>query len=94
MTMRLDENTLGVWYCLTIPHKQDFLLTLRKNLVVQAPMLTLQDTKQILEILLPKKSLTLEDAVKIIEQKHWSRYRSRNSRLKKQRKQLQMSHFR
>lgn len=30
MTMRLDENTLGVWYCLTIPHKQDFLLTLNR----------------------------------------------------------------
>jgi SRSO17 transposase len=70
-----------------------FLVTLRKNLGVQAPMLTLQDAKQILEILLPKKSLTLEDAVKIIEKKHWNRYRSRNSRLKKQRKQLQMHHF-
>jgi SRSO17 transposase len=70
-----------------------FLVTLRKNLGVKAPMLTLQDAKQILEILLPKKSLTLEDAVKIIEKKHWNRYRSRNSRLKKQRKQLQMHHF-
>lgn len=70
-----------------------FLLTLRKNLVAQAPMLTLQDAKQILEILLPKKSLTLEDAVKIIEKKHLNRYCSRKSRLKKQRKQLQMYHF-
>jgi SRSO17 transposase len=70
-----------------------FLVTLRKNLAAQAPMLTLQDAKQILEILLPKKSLTLEDAVKIIEQKHWNRYCSRSSRLKKQRKQLQMYHF-
>jgi SRSO17 transposase len=70
-----------------------FLLTLRKNLVAQAPMLTLQDAKQILEILLPKKSLTLEHAVKIIEKKHLNRYCSRKSRLKKQRKQLQMYHF-
>ena len=70
-----------------------FLLTLRNNLVIQAPMLTLQDAKQILEILLPKKRLTLEDAVKIIEQKHWNRYYSRQSRLKKQRKQLLMHHF-
>ena len=70
-----------------------FLVTLRQNLVAQAPLLTLQDAKQILEILLPKKSLTLEDAVKIIEKKHWNRYCSRNSRLKKQRKQLQMHHF-
>ena len=70
-----------------------FLVTLRKSLVAQAPMLTLQDAKQILEILLPKKSLTLEDAVKIIEKKHWNRYCSRYSRLKKQKKQLQMHHF-
>jgi hypothetical protein len=63
-----------------------FLLTLRKNLASQAPMLTLQDAKQILEILMPKKTLTLEDAVKIIEKKHLNRYCSRNSRLKKQRK--------
>jgi SRSO17 transposase len=70
-----------------------FLITLRKNLVSQAPMLTLQDAKQILEILLPKKTLTLEDALKIIEKKHLNRYCSRKSRLKKQRKQLQMYHF-
>ena len=70
-----------------------FLLTLRKNLVAQAPLLTLQDAKQILEMALPKKSLTLEDAVKIIEKKHLNRYSSRNSRLKKQRKHLQMHHF-
>jgi SRSO17 transposase len=70
-----------------------FLLTLRKNLVAQAPMLTLQDAKQILEMVLPKKTLTLEDAVKIIEKKHLNRYSSRNSRLKKQRKQLQMHLF-
>jgi SRSO17 transposase len=70
-----------------------FLLTLRKNLVAQAPMLTLQDAKQILEMVLPKKTLTLEDAVTIIEKKHLNRYYSRNSRLKKQRKHLQMHHF-
>lgn len=70
-----------------------FLLTLRKNWVSQAPMLTLQDAKQILEMILPKKTLTLEDAVKIIEKKHLNRYSSRNSRLKKQRKHLQMHHF-
>jgi SRSO17 transposase len=70
-----------------------FLLTLRKNLGDQAPLLTLQDAKQILEMTLPKKTLTLEDAVKIIEKKHLNRYSSRNSRLKKQRKHLQMHHF-
>jgi len=71
-----------------------FLVSLRKNLTSQAPMLTLQDAKQILEILIPKKNLTLEDVVKLIEKKHLNRFCSRNSRLKKQRKQLQMYHFR
>jgi SRSO17 transposase len=70
-----------------------FLVTLRTNLVSQAPMLTLQDAKQILEILLPKKTLTPEDVVNIIQKKHLNRYCSRNSRLKKQRKQFQLSHF-
>ena len=70
-----------------------FLATLRNNLLAQAPMLTLQDAKQILEIVMPKKTLTLEEALNLIEKKHLNRYRSRNSRLKKQRKLLQSFHF-
>jgi SRSO17 transposase len=70
-----------------------FLTTLRKNLLAHAPLLTLQDAKQILEIVMPKKTLTLEEAIQIIENKHLNRYRSRNSRLKKQRKHLQLYHF-
>jgi hypothetical protein len=30
MTMKLDENTRGIWYCQTIPEYQDFLLTLNR----------------------------------------------------------------
>jgi hypothetical protein len=30
MTMKLDENTRGIWYCQTIPEEQDFLLTLSR----------------------------------------------------------------
>lgn len=70
-----------------------FLVTLRARLLPQAPMLTLQDAKQILEIVMPKKTLTLEEAIQIIENKHLNRYRSRNSRLKKQRKHLQLYSF-
>jgi SRSO17 transposase len=70
-----------------------FLVTLRARLLPQAPMLTLQDAKQILEIVMPKKTLTLKDALNIIENKHLNRYRSRNSRLKKQRKLLQLYSF-
>ena len=30
MTMTLDENTRGIWYCQTVPGEQDFLLTLTR----------------------------------------------------------------
>ena len=30
MTIKLDENTRGIWYCQTIPGEQDFLLSLRR----------------------------------------------------------------
>jgi hypothetical protein len=30
MTMILDETTVGIWYCATIPGEQDFLLTLNR----------------------------------------------------------------
>ena len=30
MTMKLDENTRGIWYCQTIPSEQDFLMTLNR----------------------------------------------------------------
>ena len=30
MTMTLDENTRGIWYCQTIPEEQDFLMTLNR----------------------------------------------------------------
>jgi len=65
-----------------------FLLTLKCNLKSKAPMMTLQDAYDILKIVMPKKKLTYGDAVKIIEKKHQNRFRSRQSRLMKQKQQL------
>jgi len=61
-----------------------FLADLRKRLAEKAPLLTLQDAKDILGVVMPKKQLSLEDAVKIIRKKHLNRLRSRKSRLKRQ----------
>ena len=61
-----------------------FLEVLRKKLGAKAPMLTLQDAKEILEVVMPQKTLSLDEAVEIIRQKHLNRYRSRESSLRKQ----------
>ena len=61
-----------------------FLEVLRKKLGAKAPLLTLQDAKEILEVVMPKKTLSLDEAVEIIRQKHLNRYRSRESSLRKQ----------
>lgn len=63
-----------------------FLVHIRKKLIHKAPMLTLNDAQEILEQVLPKKEITYEDRVRIILKKHLNRFRSRNSRLKKQKK--------
>jgi len=64
-----------------------FLLQLKKKLTHKAPMLTLNDAREILEQVLPRKSLSYEDRVKIILNRHLNRFRSRESRLKKQKKE-------
>ena len=61
-----------------------FLLHLKHHLSQKAPMLTLNDAKEILEQVMPKKKLSLDDTVRIIQKKHLNRFRSRNCRLKKQ----------
>jgi len=61
-----------------------FLLTLKHKVRDKAPMLTLNDVKEILEEVMPKRKLSLDDAVEIIHKKHLNRYRSRSYRLKKQ----------
>lgn len=65
-----------------------FLVSLRKQLGNKAPMLTLQDAKEILEVVMPKKNLSFEDAVNLIREKHFNRFRSRNSRASRQKKLL------
>jgi len=61
-----------------------FLLTSKRQLQPTAPMLTLQDAKEILEQILPKKHLSHEDLVKLIRKKHENRLRTRISYLKHQ----------
>jgi hypothetical protein len=65
-----------------------FLLQLKHTLRPNAPMLTLQDVHEILRVVMPRKSLSFEEVVELIRQKHLNRWRSRNSYLKKQKKQL------
>ena len=61
-----------------------FLVSLKQQLGKKAPLLTLQDAKEILDVVMPKKTLSFEEAVNIIQQKHLNRFRSRESRLKRQ----------
>lgn len=70
-----------------------FLLSLKQTLTPKAPMLTLQDAREILEIVMPKKTLTLDDAVDLIKKKHVNRFRSRQSYLKKQKQFLKKQLF-
>ncbi len=65
-----------------------FLLRLRQRLAPQAPMLSLQDAKVILESLIPKRTLSRSDAVELILSRHLNRFRSRSSALKKQQARL------
>jgi len=70
-----------------------FLLEVKHDLVEKAPLLSLQDTVEILKVVMPRKTLSVQDAVELIRQKHLNRFRSRNSRLKKQRVWLKASGF-
>ncbi len=65
-----------------------FLLQLKQSLCPKASMITLQDALDILKVVLPKKQLSLQDAVDLIKDKHLNRWRSRNSYLRKQLEQL------
>jgi SRSO17 transposase len=70
-----------------------FLLELKQSLIHQASMLTLHDAVDILKIVMPRKELTYDDAVKLIYEKHLNRFRSRNCRLKKQKMWLKKASF-
>jgi len=70
-----------------------FLVQLKQTLRPKAPLITLQDAVEILEVVMPKKQLTFEEAVDHIRQKHLNRFRSRNSRLRSQKTQLKAVGF-
>lgn len=65
-----------------------FLLCLQRKLSHKAPMITLQDAKEILEILIPRRTLSVADAVDFIRSKHLKRFRARKSKFKQQRLRL------
>ena len=56
-----------------------FLLELQLDWVTKAPNLTLQDVREILEVILPKRKITPAGILKIIEKKHRDRLSARRS---------------
>ena len=62
-----------------------FLLKLQVTLKERAPRLTINDAREILEVVLPRKQLGLEEAVEYIRQKHQKRDATRRSHTLKNR---------
>jgi SRSO17 transposase len=60
-----------------------FLLILQLKWKDKAPMLTIQDVREILEVILPKRKITNRDILDIIEEKHKARESARRSHHKK-----------
>lgn len=56
-----------------------FLLELQIEMGKKAPMLSVQDVKEILEVILPKNEVTSEEILAMIIQKHKARLSARNS---------------
>lgn len=69
-----------------------FLSLLRQRFSHNAPMVSLQDARLLLGTLMPRKTLSLPQAVREIRKRHLNRFRSRASALKKQREQLLQNH--
>jgi SRSO17 transposase len=65
-----------------------FLLQLTLNFRPQAPMLTLQDVREILEEFLPRQSYSPAEFIKRLAQKHQARLSARQSHAKKQQQKL------
>jgi hypothetical protein len=64
-----------------------FLLEMQVEWGEKAPMITVQDVKEILEVILPKKDITEEEILAIIEQKHRARLSARKSHHRRNKKQ-------
>ena len=60
-----------------------FLLELQLDWKSKAPELTLQDVREILEVILPKREITPEEILRIIEQKHKAKLSARRSKYRK-----------
>jgi hypothetical protein len=65
-----------------------FLLQLTLLLREKAPLLTLQDSREILETFLPRKSYSPKEFIQLLQQKHQDRLSARRSHAKKQKQRL------
>ena len=65
-----------------------FLLQLTLNFRQKAPMLTLQDAREILEEFLPRKSYSPAEFIQLLQQKHQARLSARRSHDKKLQQKL------
>ncbi len=62
-----------------------FLLELQLTLKGKGPMLTIQDVRWILKRILPRREITSEGILKIIQKRHKARFSARKSRMEHQR---------
>jgi hypothetical protein len=60
-----------------------FLLELQLDWQPKAPNLTIQDVREILEVILPKREMTPDEILKIIQQKHKAKLSARRSKHQK-----------
>ena len=60
-----------------------FLLELQLDWQPKAPNLTIQDVREILEVILPKREMTPDEILKIIQQKHKAKLSARRSKHRK-----------
>ncbi|MFC1718726.1 hypothetical protein ACFL6S_34055 [Candidatus Poribacteria bacterium] len=60
-----------------------FLLELQLDWKPKSPNLTIQDVREILEVILPKRKMTPQEILKIIQQKHKARLSARRSKHRK-----------
>jgi hypothetical protein len=65
-----------------------FLLQLTLQFREKAPLLTLQDSREILETFLPRKSYSPKEFIQLLQQKHQDRLSARRSHAKKQKLRL------
>ncbi|MBC8457534.1 MAG: IS701 family transposase [Deltaproteobacteria bacterium] len=66
-----------------------FLLQLTLHFGSKAPLLTIQDAREILETFLPRKSYSRREFLALLEEKHRARLSARKSHAKKQKKKIE-----